>query len=66
MGRIRRGGYILEWWIGDHSPRHVHVYDKSGRFLGRIQVPSGQPLEAWTPPAKVLTIINELIREGRL
>jgi len=19
-------GYIFIWWIGDHPPRHVHVY----------------------------------------
>jgi len=27
VGRIRRGGYIFVTWVGDHSPRHVHVYD---------------------------------------
>ena len=21
MGRIRRGGYIIKWFIGDHPPR---------------------------------------------
>lgn len=26
MGRIRRGGYLIDWWIGDHTPKHVHVY----------------------------------------
>jgi hypothetical protein len=23
MGKIRRGGYIFIWWIGDHAPRRV-------------------------------------------
>ena len=27
MGKIRRSGFILEWFIGDHEPRHIHVYD---------------------------------------
>jgi hypothetical protein len=26
MTRIRRGGYVLVSWKGDHGPRHVHVY----------------------------------------
>jgi hypothetical protein len=24
-GRVRRGGYIFIWWVGDHPPRPVHV-----------------------------------------
>jgi hypothetical protein len=24
--KIRRGGFIFLAWVGDHSPRHVHVY----------------------------------------
>jgi len=31
MGKVRRHGYILEWFIGDHVPRHVHVYDSKRR-----------------------------------
>ena len=26
MGKIRRGNFVFLTWIGDHSPRHVHVY----------------------------------------
>jgi hypothetical protein len=26
MGKIRRGGFILVTWKGDHSPYHVHVW----------------------------------------
>lgn len=26
MTKIRRGGYIFITWVGDHAPRHVHVY----------------------------------------
>ena len=33
MGKIRRGGYVLEWFVGDHQPRHVHVYDTKGSTL---------------------------------
>ncbi|MBI1870708.1 MAG: DUF4160 domain-containing protein [Chlamydiae bacterium] len=37
MGRIKRGGYIFEFWIGDHFPRHVHVF-KNGKFLARVEL----------------------------
>jgi hypothetical protein len=66
MGRIRRGGYIFEWWIGDHDPRHIHVFDSQGNLLGRVVVSTGAPLDVWTPPPKVLSLIKELQKENRL
>ncbi len=66
MGRVKRGGYIIVWWIGDHPPRHVHIHDSDGAFLGRIEIPSGEPLDDWKPTKKVLQILKELIQEGRL
>jgi len=38
MGRIRRGGYIFIWWIGDHPPRHVHVFDNDGKIITRVNL----------------------------
>ena len=38
MGRIKRGGYLIEWWMGDHTPKHVHVY-KDGREVAKVRVP---------------------------
>jgi hypothetical protein len=38
MGRIRRGGYLIEWWIGDHYPKHVHIY-KDGQEVAKVRVP---------------------------
>jgi hypothetical protein len=67
MGRVRRGGYVFEWWIGDHDPRHVHVSDQHGEFLGRVNLATFAPLEdGWTPPRKVIKLIQDLQREGRL
>ncbi|MFA7234702.1 MAG: hypothetical protein WC076_11390 [Terrimicrobiaceae bacterium] len=54
MGKIRRGGYVFEWWIGDHEPRHVHVSKIDGRILGRIVLATKLPMDAWNPPKKVL------------
>ncbi len=66
MGRIRRSGYVFEWWIGDHPPRHIHISDSNGKLLGRIALDTLQSLDDWTPPRKVLETIQQLIAEGRL
>jgi len=66
MGRIRRGGYIFEWWIGDHPPRHVHVSGSNGEILGRVRIDITEAVDEWQPPRKVIDIIKELQREGRL
>ena len=26
MGKQRIGGYVFVTWVGDHHPRHVHVF----------------------------------------
>jgi hypothetical protein len=49
MGRIRRAGYIITWWIGDHEPRHVHIRNAKGKSLGRLNLDTLQGLENWTP-----------------
>jgi hypothetical protein len=66
MGRVRRGGYIFDWWIGDHDPRHVHVSDGNGNLLGRVAVDDFSPLDEWHPPRKVVEILKALKEEGRL
>ena len=66
MGKIRRGGYIIFWWKGDHEPPHVHVKKTSGRKLGRVNLVTMEGLEDWTPSQKLIDIIEELKREGRL
>jgi hypothetical protein len=66
MGRVRRGGYIIFWWIGDHSPRHVHVRTDKGKMLGRVNVDTLEGLENWTPPKDLVSIIVELKEKGRL
>ena len=66
MGRVRRGGYIFDWWIGDHPPRHVHVSDSNGKLLGRVALENLEPLDDWNPPRKVVEIIRQLQAEERL
>ena len=38
MGKVRRGGYMFIWWIGDHRPRHVHVFDKNSKLITRVNL----------------------------
>jgi hypothetical protein len=66
VGKIRRGGYLFVWWKGDHPPRHVHVFDKDGKLLGRIVLGTKAPLDDWSPPRRVVKILEELEKEGRL
>ena len=59
MGRVRRGGYTFIWWIGDHDPRHVHVFDKDGRLLTRVNLDTMQPMDIPRISRKVLALIDE-------
>jgi len=66
MGKVRRGGYVLMWWIGDHPPRHIHVFDKNGRLITRVDLDTMQAMDIPKIERKILELIRELQREGRL
>ena len=64
MTTIRRGGYLFRTWLGDHDPRHVHVY-RDRRLVGRWDLETGAPIEG-AAPRKVTEIIRELRSKGLL
>ena len=66
MGRIRRGGYTFLWWIGDHAPRHVHVFDKNGKLMTRVDLETMRAMDIPKVSVKVIAVIQELKNEGRL
>jgi hypothetical protein len=66
MGKVRRAGYILEWFIGDHEPRHIHVYNDKRRLIGRLDLDRLVGVEGWTPDRKLVKLIQDLKDEGRL
>ena len=66
MGRIRRGGYILIWWKGDHPPRHVHVFDSDGKIITRVKLETLEPMDIAKIDRKIVDLITELQKEGRL
>ncbi len=64
MGREKRGGYLIEWWIGDHLPKHVHVY-KNGKEMVKVELPGFTVLKGKLNK-KLKNILMELIKEGRI
>jgi argininosuccinate synthase len=66
MGKVRRGGFMFLWWIGDHTPRHIHVFDKNGRLITRVNLETMEPMDIPSVDRKILEIIRELRDEGRL
>jgi hypothetical protein len=66
MGKVSRSGYIIEWFIGDHRPRHVHVYTSKRKRIGRLDVDRLMGIEGWTPDHKLVKLIADLKNEGRL
>lgn len=64
MGRIKRGGYLIEWWIGDHLPKHVHIY-KDGKMIAKVQIPEMLVLRG-NLSRRLKRIIHELVKGGIL
>ena len=66
MGKVRRGGYMFIWWIGDHRPRHVHVFDKNSKLITRVNLETMTSMDTPEVSERILELIRELIAEGRL
>lgn len=64
MGKIRFGGYIFLTWIGDHPPRHVHVF-RDGRLIVKWDLENEKAL-AGEPTARILRLIEDLRAQGHL
>jgi len=64
MGKIRRGNYLFLAWVGDHSPRHVHVYQKS-KLVVKWDLENHQPMQG-KANRRLILLIEELESEGVL
>jgi hypothetical protein len=62
--KIRRGGYVFLGWVGDHSPRHVHVY-RDGTLVVKWDLDNWQAMKGQAS-ARVERLLKELVEEGRL
>lgn len=65
MGRIRRGGYIFEFWVGDHAPCHVHVL-KDRRLVAKVELDANLTLMEGRITRRIREILKELKKEGLL
>ena len=54
------------WWIGDHPPRHVHVFDKNGRLITRVNLETMEPMDVGKMDHKIVELIRAFQQEGRL
>lgn len=64
MVKIRRGNYIFLTWVGDHPPRHVHVY-RDGKLIVKWDLDNEREMvgEANT---RIRELIAQLEAEDRL
>ena len=65
MGRLKRGGYIFEFWVGDHPPRHVHVL-KDQRLIAKVELDGKLTLMEGKMSRRIRKIIKSLVKEGAL
>ena len=65
MGRKKIGGFVFEWYVGDHSPLHVHVYER-GIHLGRFDLESQTPMKglAMTDKLRRALIMAGFLKTG--
>ena len=64
MAKIRRDNYIFLTWIGDHSPRHVHVY-RDSKLVLKWNLDASVPMKG-RATAKLIRLIKTLKKEGLL
>lgn len=64
MGKIKRGNYIFITWIGDHRPRHVHVY-KDGKLVCKWDLDNHKVMKG-KEDKRAIELIYELVNEGKL
>ena len=64
VAKIRRGGYVFLTWIGDHTPRHVHVY-RDGQLLVKFDLDNRLVMQG-TITRRILKLIEGLESEGLL
>ena len=65
MGRIRRGGYIFEFWVGDHPPQHLHVL-KNGKLIAKVELDEDLTIMKGKMNQRIRKTIKILRKEGRL
>jgi hypothetical protein len=64
VGKIRRGNYVFLFYVGDHAPRHVHVY-RERKLVVKWDLENRRAMKGQANP-RILELIIELEAEGLL
>ena len=64
MGKIRRGNFVFVTWMGDHPPRHVHVY-RDGKLVVKWDLENRLAMKG-KATRRIRELIQELEAEGAL
>ena len=64
MTKIRRGGYVFITYVGDHSPRHVHVY-KDGTLAVKWDMENDMAMKG-EASGRIIRLIRDLEEEDLL
>lgn len=64
MSRFKRGGFLFEAWVGDHSPRHVHVY-RDKLLVAKWNLDEWKPMTGH-PDRRIVRLLEQLREEGLL
>ena len=64
MGKIKKGGYVFLSWVGDHAPRHVHVY-RSRKLVLKWDLENWKSMKG-TASKIILKHIKVLLEDGKI
>jgi len=59
LGRLRCRGFEFRWYVSDHPPPHVHVFDEKGREIGRFDLMSQRPMDDFPLTRKLRRALEE-------
>jgi hypothetical protein len=62
VSKIKRGGFLFISWIGDHDPKHVHVF-RDDRLICKWDLENRRVMEGEIT-RQILKYIDELEEEG--
>ncbi len=59
MGRREARGFEFRWYVSDHPPPHVHIFDEKGREIGRRDLMSQRPMDEFELTNKLKRALKE-------
>ncbi len=59
MGRRKARGFEFRWYVSDHPPPHVHIFDEKGREIGRFDLLRRRPMDGFKLTHKLRRALEE-------